>query len=485
MPDPEKAQATLTEDLEKLTSYKDFYDKFKKGCSDYNSCDRSSTKDLEDKLQKCPKSEKYKEKIIKACCCMSTMDEERGVEYKKKCNFLYYWTVDILMKEIGISSLSAAAQDVTGALESFLQKHGCKILDPDSIDKDTIEARKKIFDYNYDYGELQQLLKSSGSECNQNYLNYLKGIFLTYDTVKTECKRPNTETNEYCTKLKEMFDDDKKSPQQLTLKCGSIQETEAILRARAKAALQENCQEKGLPSQQIYCKLNQASGTCDSGRSDPTPELKVALKTYLKEGGDYADKIVKGWCYANGSGKGNLSNKEERCKYLYYWTADTLLDSLKKEGDLSNAMNVIYSKLGGSGRNIDCTNLYPNMQWYHLRNMGQVYNYSQDHDTIKKCTEDPQPSDSNCTNGEYSTYLDGAFSSYKYMKRQCEGDKDKQWCTDFNKMAEERTYNDLLQLKCFLKHTPDCPNITLPAILGTLTSIGLPTFAFLLYKVLT
>ncbi|ANQ10134.1 Variable surface protein Vir7-like protein [Plasmodium coatneyi] len=216
---PGEAEATLSvQDLNKLPSYKDFYKKFNEGCS---GCVRGSMGTIEGTLEQCHNIGELKDKIINACCCMYQIEDSGSTQYMKKCNFLYYWITDILIKEVDSSSFTSTLRTVIGALEKFLSEHECQILNPKNINKKSIKEEKIVYDFWHNRNPIQTLIKGSGSDCDKKYGNYLKEIESAYSEIYKICEKDTS--GPYCIEF------NSKCKQygptgQLDLKCPSAQQ---------------------------------------------------------------------------------------------------------------------------------------------------------------------------------------------------------------------------------------------------------------------
>ncbi|ANQ10243.1 KIR protein [Plasmodium coatneyi] len=474
MPETAKAQATLgPEDLEKLPSNMEFYDKFNKELGNSRGCNWLAG--IDSALARYDKVKGHVGKIASGFCYVSNMEMNEQSLYQDRCNFLNYWIMSLLPKDLDSTTIEEIINAIDGELQKLKTEKDCELVES-SMDINIISKRKTIFDYWHDHKKIQALLESRGPTCGLTCGNYLRDLISTYESVSADCNGVS-QHDEYCKEFKEKFNNgEKKIPQPSELKCTSAQasETEAII--RAKEAVKKKCQGK-LPSGQIYCELNETNDEC-SDSSAGTIKHKLKADNDTKQ---YADQIVQGWCHAPKMEESILPGSE-RCKFLYYWLGDTLLSGLNDDSKFSDVMKVTYGNLKDLGINEECTNIYESMSKEIFEEMKNVYNYSRDHKTIKECIEGPDAPKSKCTGGDVN-YLDKVLSAYKDMDRHCKDDTtDIKYCGEYRKMVATHTLQNLLKLKCSLKYTSDCTNIP-AAILGTLGTISLPAaVAFFLHK---
>ncbi|ANQ06106.1 KIR protein [Plasmodium coatneyi] len=465
----------------KLPSYRDYYKKFNGGCNECDECDSTFKQKLQSALQKCPHIDSSTNMILKACCCISQDGNKEGPEYKKKCNFFYYWALDKLIKEDKSCSFSQIVEGVISALENFLQTDTCEILDSENIGEDIIKDRKTIFEYWHNYNDIQLLLRGSGSGCAQKYINYIRALDTVYKRVQGECKSQHD--NPYCEefqKKQDEYDPDKL----LNTTCPTGASRPEDTAEKAKQLLKEKCQKKKLPSEKVYCELNNTTHPCSDNYEISTKATRDELKNMLQQNevwGSYEDQIVLGFCYASKMNKGSGSDKKY-CQHFYYWLQTMLYMAKDLNTTFGTIMKNIYRKLKDLNIEDECTEIYANIEHAIYQNMRTVFDYTQDYETIETCARNPHSSEPQCAD-KYHGYLQKVLPTYEYMSIKCPKEKDnnEKWCMDFQKMANQHSYDELLQLKCSLKHTPECTNIT-AAILGTLTSIGLPVLSFFLYK---
>ncbi|ANQ10394.1 KIR-like protein [Plasmodium coatneyi] len=253
---------------------------------------------------------------------------------------------------------------------------------------------------------------------------------------------------------------------------------------------------------------------CGTNAETVKNELTGILTSYGHVQG-YGEQAVKAYCLASSKKeKDKASSEEKYCTSLYYWIGNELFSTMTDSTQFATAMKDVYNKLEqlkGLQINDKCKVMYENdnITWDIFNHMKALYEYRQDYNTIYAtatadattqvdCAGRPKTGKCHCKY-DYSSYLTTTVDAYNQMRQHC-GDRggsgthsDKAWCTEFNRWFHQQredvspSSNSILspsQLKCKLKYTSDCTNITIPAaaIFGTLTSIGIPTIAYAFYK---
>ncbi|ANQ05869.1 KIR protein [Plasmodium coatneyi] len=213
------ADATLTqEELEKLSSYTNFYSKFKDGCVD---CGDESEQKFMGALVGCDEIEHYKGKIAKALCCIADMKKRTESRlYHIGCNFFYYWMTNIIISGQHSGKLKDITKIVLPKLKELYKGSNCEILDKDTTDTNTLKKRKTIFDYYIECEIIGMLALRNQSQCTEKYGKYLEGIVAIYEEVKKECQG-RLGNDEYCKGIKDVFED-KCDPKKLKAKCTAL-----------------------------------------------------------------------------------------------------------------------------------------------------------------------------------------------------------------------------------------------------------------------
>ncbi|ANQ06879.1 KIR protein [Plasmodium coatneyi] len=425
----------------------------------------------------------FMDDISRAACCVSEMQGSE-LDERELCDLPYYLLGSMIYEKIkDKSKFRTTMNGVTGALKEYFGKLECTI----EQSKSGIKLFAKMKDLGMDplqpenIREEQEEQEDSSTVSFDRYKKYLYEIADKYATVEGLCTA-QTKTDD-CEGVSEEYKE--KTPQKLyEAMYGKVQ------LQRPEVLSTDDCQEEEkLPSEKVYCELNQANDKCNGAGGTDAGEVSKELKTIVKKyvmSMEYEDRVVQAYCYAPTMKADIVPKEEDRCKFLYYWIGHTLFFTSNKKDQFSTAMKSVYDELGklkGGGINHPCNILYDgndNINLDIFTKMKTIFDYYHDYTTIKKCVDDPQAPDPKCTT-EYASYLGRVVSAYKDMNAECKGENKNGWCTDFKSMTDERTYEELLHLKCSLKYTSECTNIT-AAILGTLTSISLPAAALLLYK---
>ncbi|ANQ05771.1 KIR protein [Plasmodium coatneyi] len=460
-------------DLRNLPSrlaYDNFNNNWNTWCKDtYVGKIRNSVKTT---LQKHPNTDKCLDKVLGAWYYVNKVMFSGSPYHKDRCEYFYYWLGDLISdKLVTGSSFSTFLSDVYNALEKLGVDHKCKKID-EFIAKSTFTQMRKMYEYYRDYQTIQEQLQRSGNKCDKDYDQHLKDILKAYNGAQSKCTAVGATYSKWCSGFEDMFTE---------------QKYKNLLDQKRTVDEDYHCLDQ-LPSESAYSALNNVKEHCNNGSVLEKEATKTSMKHSLNSyqgTPDYADIIIDGWCYANGEGKSKLPT-DDLCDFLYYWTGDLLPGTPKSVQLFAGIMSAIYGNLGEFKIDGKCTDMYDKISTDIFNKMKTVFDYSKDYGTIKKFVQYTQAGGPSCTD-VYYLYLDRVATAYQYMKTHCPDGigSNEQWCKNFKSIAEERTYNQLLQLKCSLKHTSDCPrNATVAgAISGALASVGLPTIvAFFLHK---
>ncbi|ANQ06949.1 KIR-like protein [Plasmodium coatneyi] len=234
-----------------------------------------------------------------------------------------------------------------------------------------------------------------------------------------------------------------------------------------------------LPSEKIYVELKTANSSCGETSSKTTvkKEFPRGLDGFQLTQ-DSTDQIVGASCYIH-KVKKITSSDEKYCYALYYLVGSIFPTEPQFSEHFAQFMQGMYEKFGSLKIGHICTDVYPGISENIFKNMKSVFDYTQDHSTIKKYVRGFSSPGLPCAE-KYANYLDEVLSAYDYMYLKCRSgnaENSKSWCQEFNKIVATRSHDELLQLKCLLKHTDECP--TLPGIMNNI-SYGMLTTASLL-----
>ncbi|CAA9990301.1 KIR-like protein [Plasmodium knowlesi strain H] len=238
-----------------------------------------------------------------------------------------------------------------------------------------------------------------------------------------------------------------------------------------------------LPSEEVYKKFSEAQDYC--GSSSTGGDIRTVLGRILNEpstGSNYADQIIRGACYANGTAKESFRNGE-RCNALYYWVGNALSTTPKSVLHFKDLVDAAYDKFREFNVEKECTDIYPKIDKDIFNNMKLIYDYSTDHAALKQYAQGSRDTESPCIDNYYM-YLEIVASAYRGMREYCgKSGAHVKCCENFRSMTAKHSLQELLQLKCSLKNTSDCPTSIAPAaISGTLITAGLPALGYFLYK---
>ncbi|GAB69563.1 hypothetical protein PCYB_003120 [Plasmodium cynomolgi strain B] len=168
------------------------------------------------------KIQEYVDKIIEAWCYITMVKYQRELD-AKRCSFLYYYVGSLLPDNLNFIIFSNYMNMIYNTLENQVRTYNCQMDYPITTDSNIFHQRKKIFDYFYDYNDLQKLISNSGNECSKKYGGYLKEVEEAYSSVRNNCIS-NMEYD-YCKEFENKYGrrDGQKLP---VLACSTVQEVE-------------------------------------------------------------------------------------------------------------------------------------------------------------------------------------------------------------------------------------------------------------------
>ncbi|ANQ07634.1 KIR-like protein [Plasmodium coatneyi] len=546
-------------------------------CNHYDIEPKNTESELKIALTGHTKVQNEVEKILKAWC-YAFHTGGSNARYSSHCSIFYYWLGDKIWQDGTDVSTSASFQDIMKNIYDILGKikpgQGCdNIYHNSNIDKTLFHNGRIIYDFSYDYNNIEgNLSKNRATYCNA-YKDYLEKASKAYTEL---CIGSESEGNSFQKSVCGTFireGSDKLDPQQLLQQyCQSIlaerndvpqveaesrqevcsgEESHTVStteqtpspskvnipaifsglaltvglptiavfflykynllpswfhnkignsstgrsrrgrRSTQRHHFEDNLTEystdvstssclQNLPSRKSY--YDKFEGANDSCPSDGIPNgIEDKLKNHVG-GSDNAKKIVKAWYDKTIFDEHSISSSPA-CTFFYYWLGDKIPRTTVGSNSFPSSMNKVYENLGYTCSNQNCSILYSNIERDIFISMKSVYEYKQNYGTIDQHVKSSQAPEFPCTEA-YVDYLEKVVSAYNSLSTECKGGNENYWCKDFQKMAKERAYDELLQLKCSLKHTPDCPsNSVAAAISGTLaTTIGLPVIGYALYK---
>ncbi|ANQ06950.1 KIR protein [Plasmodium coatneyi] len=237
-----------------------------------------------------------------------------------------------------------------------------------------------------------------------------------------------------------------------------------------------------LPSEAVYTTFNNTTEECNNNGRSSCESVEKSLEHTCRQSENNpnnAQKILKGGCYAYKKWR-DSSSDELRCNFLYYWGGSKLSDAQSSVQNFKHIMEAIYGNLEELGMGRGCRAIfYSGIDRDTFKNMKSVFDYTQDYSTIKKYARGSSTPGSSCAE-KYANYLDKVLSAYDYMNLKCRSgnaENSESWCTQFNNMSANHTHEEVLKLKCLLKHTDECP--ILPGIINNI-SYGMLTTASIL-----
>ncbi|ANQ06838.1 KIR protein, partial [Plasmodium coatneyi] len=423
--------------------------------------------------------------ILHVWCCVSDI---RGWESSKdeRCDLLYYLAGAITYEKLqNKDDFGTIMNGLPNVLKTYFSNlEGCSIKENNNGEK-FFAKMKLLGKYNLGPAEILEGQGDSSNVSCERCKKYLEEVMRAYGIVKGYCDLSTNITN--CEGVRDGYRN--KNPQDLYEAMYGKVELQ-----RPEVLSEENCEQERLSSRQIYCQFQEALDQYKDEVSN-MEDIKTAIDGILTSYGNhsyYGELSAKAFCLASQKKeKQKASSEDKYCTSLYYWLGDQLFSTMNNSTEFSKAMSEVYNKLEqlkGLETEGKCEVMYPNdnINLETFNHMKPILDYYHDYTTIKKCVDDPQASEPKCTT-EYERYLKEVLSAYDYMSIKCPKEdvsNNKEWCTDFKKMTATHSREELLKLKCSLKHTSDCPsNAVAAAISGTLaTTIGLPVIGYALYK---
>ncbi|SBT58183.1 PIR Superfamily Protein [Plasmodium ovale wallikeri] len=209
-----------------------------------------------------------------------------------------------------------------------------------------------------------------------------------------------------------------------------------------------NCEDelKSLESFLEYSRFD-ASEAYDKKSSYCDSELTELYKS--KHFHTFCHKFTRN--FSNLVGKWNKHKyNNDSCEYLNYWTYNQLINNNFNvdENDLSKSQVIkdiktlwnIYSDFYPS-----CKLKNYKMNTSHFKYMKELHDYSQNYLSIKEKRCLSNKSCKTC----YCTYINGVVSVYSAVQEECQLSEDRELCTFFRTMEQEKNPTNLLQeMKC-------------------------------------
>ncbi|ANQ08573.1 Variable surface protein Vir7-like protein [Plasmodium coatneyi] len=269
-----------------------------------------------------------------------------------------------------------------------------------------------------------------------------------------------------------------------------------------------------LLSKKTYAEFN-GEGNTYSVSCSWLENTRTALESALDECGKvkgYVDQIVKAWCILQNSG-GTYASVNRNCYLFYYWLGDILINKLSDVGDsFLNIMKKIYEEFksipdgGIAGSENGCAIIYKdNIDKTTFSAMKAVYEYHYDHTKIK---QQLQKTNKECT-AAYQQHLEKIKSAYNSLNKKCPSSNNAKHCSEYRRTYKGPIEKNLSELICTLESKPGRVEVrssqdsfqgqeqvrqefpfasemdsNTPAIVSSVLGVlGLPTTAFLLYKI--
>ncbi|SBO27289.1 KIR protein [Plasmodium knowlesi strain H] len=443
-----------------------------------------------------------------------------------RCKFLFFWTGSQINSRLSslTTTFGNAMSTVYTQLRGYHCIHKCT-LSYDGITSGLMfKWAKDLWDYYYDYSKLNG--KEGVSE--QPICKALKTKFerakQAHSYLQSSC-----DSSPYCNAFnngKSTTNAEFAAPKEL--KCKGDEETiaaeEEIMEVTSPPEL--GGKKLGeLPSRLLYEKFESKEGK-GKGKCGSTEiqSVKDALKAVLEDYscvGDCTEKVLYSWCYADKEKDSTLYGEPFNFFYLWLW------QELLKHGSAGNSFSPIAKRVYGALRDIsprkNCEDMWEGIyldrssdDFYHRK---ALYEYFVDYDTLIR----------HLGNGSVPKQCDSAYHQHlEQIKKACpalqkyciEGERDsskKEYCKWFNE-HQNKSYCDngaLTKLKCTkvrLKPNPN-PNQAgssgsfsesgghhngvpggegkggsdggsiVGSVSGGLATVGLPTIAYLIYKV--
>ncbi|ANQ05987.1 KIR protein [Plasmodium coatneyi] len=416
------------------------------------------------------------------------------------CYFLFFWIGDKIKDRLKTKGTFGKGMDAIYAeLGNFpwdkgiSKKRVCTNIYP-NIMGFKCEALKNFFDYKYNINALRE-----NSNCN-GYVGTLEQTAISgnvQNIYSWSCGICTSDDIEYCKDFRQNHSNCSTEP---------LPKLTCTPQAPPIPQLPQTCQDKGLPSQMVYCQIGEAQEEYNDREQCRTEGIRTDLDSILTRYGvlgDYGDQIVHGFCYASKAREPpNPSN--DWCSYFYYWLHNSLHTMREPDKNFETIMKGIYEKLKQLKVDKPCTNFYDggrgHIPWDIFTQMKILFDYQKDKSTI---TEEPKGEGGLCS-AKHETYLRTVKCAYETIQKKCVADGSHEWCTQFKQWFSDYQNQHELKFGCTLNNKGECAQegsssdstfqadsfqsnsetTIISSALGTI-AVGLPTIAFLLYKVMT
>ncbi|ANQ10447.1 KIR protein [Plasmodium coatneyi] len=427
------------------------------------------------------------------------------------CHFFYYWLGDKIRGKLNYRLYRDIMKPIYHGLDKLSTGNKCTNI-YDDIGDYIFEQSRIFFDCYYNNSALRGKLDSSTHTQCKKYNEQLVKVKSAYEKLCEQCKDSG---DKYC----EQFRRTEVGCETQNLQPLTCPEEETVSDRDSPDDDDESHEVLGgeklegvNSALKYYDELDIGADSCDNDNILDT--MKELLKQHIVYDTP-ADKIVRGWCSAFERRDRSISISEYS-HALYYWIGGILLSGQWNVYDLADLMKELYQELERWKPIAGCNNIYPNITKDIFNERKQIFEYLQEYNTMKeqltKRTGSPSTPIPKCTKA-YADHLKEVIDALTKEHTKCsgpdKGDSDP-YCTDFLKMCQQCTPQELSNLKCEvpkeLEHqttqtedsttssssTGDVPpsgmdstttttTIAIPSILG---AVGMPTIVmFLLYKV--
>ncbi|ANQ10984.1 KIR protein [Plasmodium coatneyi] len=452
----------------------------------------------------------YKDAIIKACCYALTMQEGQE-EYNRRCDIVYYYLGNIMKGgQFGASSFTNAISVVHTVLQELQPKWKC-INIYHGISEDFFTERKKIFDYDYNYGTLTKQQGNSKYSCSHEYRRCQKDAEDAYDKLGRIC---DSDSKQYCSEFK-IPDKERVKKELAKLPCEDVSGAEAGTVGTTERLLTGK-HLKQLLSVEKYDMLNEKAESY--GNTECWNELESKLKDYIKNNEDVVKRIVRAFCYIYEMND-HIRKNGGWCDYFYYWVGEMMPKELA-DFQFASSMNIFYNQINYKEKENKCKLLYTSTSREVFGALKTIFDYSKDQRNLKAQLEG---GGKKCNKAYYSHLMD-IEKAYDVLHEKCERSKMQEWYNAYTKTYGGYKSKEVLGLKCELEEQPqqetppaegtsgattgvvaaatvegkggsdgggshrkegeeaDNPGIVPGAVSGGLAAIALPTLAYFFYK---
>ncbi|ANQ10689.1 KIR protein [Plasmodium coatneyi] len=427
--------AAVTLFVKSLPSYKGFYSEF--DCT--TETDRSEcVEGIKDALNTDTSGGSYFDKVNRAVCYVSAMYKHQKNTYpSKRCGFLYYWIGDMLSKNHALTKFGFTLHAICNAINNTYKQHGCEI-NCAPIGEDEFKERKIIYDFAHDFSNIKEYLQYYSNNHNTDFNTYIKEVQAATKFMDAKCGGteggycnqfwPNHKTD-ILQKLSDLKSEIK-SREQRTAEAaqGAASTAEANLRQAVRGAttttalssifgtftlttvvpflLYKEDWEQVPSYTNVYKKFDGADKhSCDanSGATDVIRTLKGKLEQHGNHS-SYEESAVNNYCYAPKMEISNLSNKDDRCGFLYFWIGSQLCNLTNPSDKFPRCMNDVYEELSKINISNKCPTPHTDnitkdlfnhrkkvddlsFDYQHIKEKLQHYNYSCDQDYYNHLTK--------------------------------------------------------------------------------------------------